>query len=71
MKKISKEALYKRVARRLRRDGEYLRTARTWTTDTGWHYVVDDRNCITAGNLNLEQYGRELGVLRADEQIAE
>ena len=71
---ITERALYQRISRRLRRDGQQLRTNRSerWFRDLGLYYTVDlYRNAIEASHLDLETLGRELGVIRPWEEIAD
>ena len=40
--------------------------------DLGRHYVIDLRsNCVLHKDVDLEEFGRELGVLRPYEAVAE
>jgi hypothetical protein len=71
---ISRHALAQRIRRELRSTGQLLRTARSARValDLGEHYVVDAH---TGGawptHVDLEDYGRELGVLRPYEAVAD
>jgi len=70
---ISQNALRKRIARKLARDGERLVTPRPGSrmeAEYGPHYVVDSRNVMQAWCCDLDALGRELGVLAVDEQVA-
>ena len=69
---ISERALIQRINRRLKQDGEMLRTARRldaggyWVEDSnlGRYYTIDvERNFIVQTFLDLEAYGRKLKVL--------
>lgn len=68
---ISENTLLKRINRRLAKDGEKVCTSRSasaWS-DVGLHYVINDRNAVVRCHVDLEQLGRELGVLRSNEGI--
>ena len=74
---ISERALFARVARKLAHDGVFLHRGRYGSRlhqNLGRYYCVNDRNCVcgysfaTAGEM-LE-YGRELGVVHLNEQLA-
>jgi hypothetical protein len=63
---ISESTLRSRIRRALARDGERLITPREGSSDAlqyGPHYIVDDRNCMQAWCCDLEDLGREIGVL--------
>jgi hypothetical protein len=69
---VSNRALYARIDRALRRDGEQLRTARSEAMESqaGRYYIVDtERNFISHMDVELEELGRELGVLEAWEEL--
>jgi hypothetical protein len=71
--KITERALFARVKRKLAHDGLILRKCREnsqWRNDLGNYYAVDVRNCIAGRYDDLESEGRELGVLKAHEEIA-
>lgn len=71
---ITSSALVQRINRALRKEGEQLhklRGERGWS-DLGDYYIVDFyRNFIVASHVDLESLGRELGVLRESERLAE
>lgn len=68
---ITERALYQRIARKLRNEGDTLRTLRgeRWFTNLGRYYTVDICNCISGTHYDLEQLGHELGVLRSWEEL--
>lgn len=69
---VSQSALIKRINRKLAPDDEILRTARRYTSDCGWYYIHDVRgNFVTSTHVDPETLGRELGVLRSYETVAE
>ncbi len=72
--KVSERALFSRIDRALRRKGQRLRRCRSNSRDyqtLGDFYTVDiERNALVLPSIDLEQYGRELKVLHADEQLA-
>lgn len=68
---ITRAALIKRINRKLAPDGERLRIARRWSIDCGWHFVEETRTRLFLYRVDdLAGLGRELGVLRSDEQLA-
>ena len=72
---ISESALFSRINRRLEKEDQALRmTAHSsrWFTDTGRFYIVDlHTNFIITSHVDLQQLGRELGVLKANEILQE
>lgn len=72
--KVSERALFSRIDRALRRNGEMLRRCRSNSRDyhtVGDFYTVDiERNAVVSTHVDLEQHGRELKVLHANEQLA-
>ena len=80
---ITGRALYQRVDRKLRQDGEMLCTARSERAqkELGRFYIVERgqhvraKRAVSSGvvriNVNLEVVGRELGVLHPWEQVQE
>lgn len=72
MKTITEGAAIKRINRKLAHKREVLRTARgRWETNRSRHYVVDvNRNVVTALYVDVEELGRELGVIRNGERVA-
>jgi hypothetical protein len=72
--KITERALYQRINRRLKRDGERLQTARSQSTElsVGRYYIVNgDGNYILHQHVDLEAWGREFGVIQPWEQLEE
>jgi hypothetical protein len=71
--RTSKDALIQRLRRRLQKDGQALRIARGsiqsyW--ETGKYYTIDiSSNFIIHKDIDLEGFGRELGVLAPSEEI--
>jgi hypothetical protein len=69
---VSQAALIKRINRKLAHLGEQLKTCRgeRWLHELGTYYTIDtNRNSITGKHIDLEQYGRELGVLAPCESV--
>ena len=72
MKPISESALISRINRRLAREDEQLHKSRgaRCLLELGEYFVRDcNRNFIVAHNVDPEQLGRELGVLKHYEQV--
>ncbi len=70
---ISKRALIQRINRRLKDDGQVLRTARGEGAqiEVGRYYSIDIyHNCLVFKHINLEPYARKLGVLSPWERLA-
>jgi hypothetical protein len=71
---ITERALVARLRRSLAQDGKALHKCRQdskWHRDLGDWYCVDDRNNICGPAVdNLEELGRERGVLRPGEILA-
>jgi hypothetical protein len=69
---ITERALVQRINRKLKGQGEALRTTRGRRGDLGDFYVVDlNRNFVVDKHVDLEECGRELGVLKPHERMAE
>jgi hypothetical protein len=70
---ITERALFQRINRRLKQDGEQLRTARSQGVElsVGRNFIVNvDHNYIDCPHVDPEQLGRELGVLQSWEKVA-
>jgi len=71
---VTRRALFQRIDRVLWKAGERLRTYRGGTSRSalGDLYIVDvKRNVVTGSHIDLERYGRELGVLKPYERLVE
>lgn len=72
---ITERALIQRINRKLGHDNQRLQTTRDtsrWIHDLGRYSIVDlQRNAICAQDVDLQELGKELGVLRAWETVAE
>ena len=71
--KVSEHALIQRINRKLRHDGEQLRKRRSLhvAQQISWYFWVDlQRNDIVCQHVDLEEFGRQLRVLRPSEQVA-
>lgn len=71
---VSSRALMQRINRKLKESDEVLRTARgdRWRHETGDYYIIDiRRNTFTEKDVNLEEKGRDLGVLKPYEALVE
>jgi hypothetical protein len=70
--KITERALIQRLNRKLKQDGEQLRTSRSTQTEitVGRYFIVDiQRNFISTQDVDIEKLGRELGVIQAWEEV--
>jgi hypothetical protein len=71
---ISRRALIARINRRLASDGRELKATRTQADRAamGEHFIVEiERGRIVAANADLLGLAKELGVLKAYEQVTE
>ena len=74
MSTVTSNALVKRINRKLAPEGELLRTTRGQRAiqDLGHHYILDIyTNGVLAWHCDLEELGRELGVLKAYEGVGQ
>jgi hypothetical protein len=74
MVKFTKRALYQRINRALRAEGIQLRTCRSgrWQLELGTYYIVDVlSNYVARQHVDLEKLGRELGVIKPWEVLAD
>ena len=72
--KITDRALFQRINRKLKDEGEQLRTARTQDIESsmGRYFIIDlTLNSVIERNQNLEKLGRKLGVLQPWEELTE
>lgn len=69
---VSERALIARINRKLKIDGQTLKKLRgdRWLNDLGRYYIVEN-NHVVQGDINLEEFGRELEVLRPWEKLTE
>jgi len=70
---ITERAAQQRINRALKPDLQALKTARTPQAilDCGKHYVIDFRkNYLVRHDVDLEEFGHELGVIAAWEGVA-
>jgi hypothetical protein len=71
---VTSRALIQRINRKLAADGEVLKASRGMQAflDVGDHYVLDiSMNAVVRKNLDIEQFGRSLGVLKPYEGLAD
>jgi hypothetical protein len=71
---ISERALIQRINRKLKPEDQMLRTTRgeRWRSSQGNHYIIDfNRNWMVADHVDVEDLGRELGVLAEWEHVVE
>ncbi len=71
---VSRRALIARLNRHLKKDGECLRTSRGERArqDLGDYFVIDvSKNHVINKDVDLEDLGRELGVLAAFEKLTD
>ena len=70
---VSENALIKRINRKLKLQDQALRKARSERVrlDLGQYFIVDfRRNLSLDTNINIEEFGREIGVLAPREVLA-
>jgi hypothetical protein len=69
---VSERAVYQRVNRKLRPQGQQLKAPRRPDPSIGRYYVLDvDRNALLWFQVDLENYARELGVLAEWERMVQ
>jgi len=73
---VSKRALFQRVKRKLAKRSIVFHETRggsasRWYADLGPYYAVDDRDHICLSHVNLEEFARELVVLKPWEKLVE
>jgi predicted transcriptional regulator len=71
---VTARALVQRINRQLKKNGVVLRRARgeKAVSEKGEYYISDERSDLLFGmEINIEEYGRELGVLKDSEYLAE
>jgi hypothetical protein len=68
---IAEKALYQRINRKLRADGEVLKRARgNVETTLGEYYVVNvERNFVAQHHVDIAELGREIGVMAEWESL--
>ncbi len=69
---VSERALVQRINRRLAKDGERLKAAAGMRArlELGAYFVMDiSHNCVLHKDVDLEELGRELEVLRPYESL--
>jgi hypothetical protein len=75
MKSVTEGALFKRINRALQReDGTCLRKTRYGSpaqSNLGEFFSVTENNAVRDTHLNLENLGRQLGVLKDTEQLVQ
>lgn len=72
---VSERALFARINRLLQKDGMFIRRCREDSQSAhvlGRYFVIDaQRNCVVEKDIDLEQLGRDRGVLAEYEVLAE
>jgi hypothetical protein len=71
---VTLRAVIQRINRKLRADEQTLKVTRgaRWRGDLGDYYIVNaNRNHVVATGVDPVELGRELGVLRPWESVAE
>ena len=75
MQHITERALIARLNRRLADDGQQIKTCREGSRSfptLGRYYIVRiDFNAVDTPDIDLEGWGREMGVLRDNESLAD
>ena len=69
---VSESALVKRINRKLLPEGERLQTSRGAHAEQqlGRHFITDaNTGCGCVQHVDIEAYGRELGVLRTSDRV--
>jgi hypothetical protein len=67
---VSERALYQRINRKLAPRGRLLKATRRPGTELGKYYIIDtERNLLLLKRVDLDYWGRRLGVLAAWEEV--
>ena len=69
---ITERALIQRINRKLKEDDRIMKAARAGTRaeqEVGRYYLINSRNHVVDGHCDLEEYGRDLGVLAPYEKL--
>lgn len=72
MKFVSEDALARRIRRKLNRKGWQLYKVRwdsRWIDSTGRYTISNERNHAVDTHVDIEDYGRRLGVLKDFESM--
>lgn len=72
MKMVTENAVRLRVDRLLRRTGDRLCICRRGSRsfyELGRYYVVNERNVVDMKHFDIEDFAREVGLLKPDEAI--
>lgn len=69
-KAVSERALFARINRKLRREADQILRRNNWRYNCGRYFITDYENNVVATQLDLEQTGRDLGVLAPHEALA-
>jgi hypothetical protein len=68
--KVSERALIQRISRRLKKECKVLRKdRRVNSVDCLGYYIVNERNHIVDGYIDLVKLAEELGVIRPFEEL--
>lgn len=71
---VTPRALAQRINRKLKEKDQGLKATRgdRWRHELGDYYIVDvSANAIVRKDVNLEKFGRQLGVLQPFEELKE
>lgn len=75
MKVITEPALVRRINRKIQGQGDAIRACAYGSSNffrLGRYYAVDvSTNCIIEYDVDLEQFGRQVGALKENEALAE
>lgn len=71
---VTHRALVQRINRALKKDNKNLKAARSEkvSQELGGYFVVDlHRNAVVSKDVDLEEFGRELGALQKFERLVD
>jgi hypothetical protein len=75
MKTVTEPALVRRINRKIQGSGDAVRACAYGSSrflKLGRYYAVDvSTNCIIQYDVDLEQFGRQVGALKENEALAE
>lgn len=64
-KEVSCDTMRKRLNRQLLKEGQIVK----WSREMGWYAVELATNSVTAQHIHLEEWCREMGVMKAGEVV--
>ena len=69
---VTERALFARLSRALKKEGQILRRCRAGTNghqELGDYYVIGESNVVSAKHVDLAEWAKESGVLKEYEKL--